>query len=205
MKRIVIVLLAVLAAVNVSAQDLRFGVASGVNFSWEYEKVLGEKLVSDSYIGFQAGVKAEMDFSDRITDGFYLEGSLLYSLKGGSYSGTHTNLGFLHLPINLLYRFPVSDSISLLGGVGPYLSLGILGKDVEKVAGSKVKTDVFGDIYQRFDFGLNYKVGVEIWDQWQFYAGFEHGLLDLTKTKIDDSLISKCHLLNFYIGTAYMF
>lgn len=205
MKRIVIVLLAVLAAVNVSAQDLRFGVAGGVNFSWEYEKVLGEKLVSDSYIGFQAGVKAEMDFSDRITDGFYLEGSLLYSLKGGSYSGTHTNLGFLHLPINLLYRFPVSDSVSLLGGVGPYLSLGILGKDVEKVAGSKVKTDVFGDIYQRFDFGLNYKVGVEIWDQWQFYAGFEHGLLDLTKTKIDDSLISKCHLLNFYIGTAFMF
>ena len=96
MKRIVIVLLAVLAAVNVSAQDLRFGVAGGVNFSWEYEKVLGEKLVSDSYIGFQAGVKAEMDFSDRITDGFYLVGSVLYSLKGGSYSGTHTNLGFLH-------------------------------------------------------------------------------------------------------------
>lgn len=205
MKRIVIVLFALLTAVNVSAQDLRYGVVGGLNLSWEYEKVMGEKLVSDTYIGFQAGVKAEMDFSDQITDGFSIDASLLYSLKGGSYSGTHTNLGFVHLPINLVYRYPISDSVSLLGGVGPYLSLGVVGKDVEKVAGSKIKTDVFGDIYQRFDFGLNYKIGVEMWEQWQFYAGFEHGLLDLTKTKVDDSLISKCHLLNFYIGTAFMF
>ena len=205
MKRIVIVLFALLTAVNVSAQDLRYGVVGGLNLSWEYEKVMGEKLVSDTYIGFQAGVKAEMDFSDQITDGFSIDASLLYSLKGGSYSGTHTNLGFVHLPINLVYRYPISDSVSLLGGVGPYLSLGVVGKDVEKVAGSKIKTDVFGNIYQRFDFGLNYKIGVEMWDQWQFYAGFEHGLLDLTKTKVDDSLISKCHLLNFYIGTAFMF
>lgn len=205
MKRIVIVLFALLTAVNVSAQDLRYGVVGGLNLSWEYEKVMGEKLVSDTYIGFQAGVKAEMDFSDQITDGFSIDASLLYSLKGGSYSGTHINLGFVHLPINLVYRYPISDSVSLLGGVGPYLSLGVVGKDVEKVAGSKIKTDVFGDIYQRFDFGLNYKIGVEMWDQWQFYAGFEHGLLDLTKTKVDDSLISKCHLLNFYIGTAFMF
>lgn len=205
MKRIIIVLLALVAAVNVSAQDLRFGVAGGLNLSWEKEKVLGDKYTSDSYIGFHAGVKAEMDFADHLTDGFYLEGSLLYTLKGSSYSGTHTNLGFIHLPINLLYRLPISNSVSIMGGLGPYLSLGVVGKDVEKVDGSKIKTEVFGDIYQRFDFGLNYKIGVEMWDQWQFYAGFEHGLLDLTKTKVADEVISKCHLLNFYIGTAFMF
>ena len=205
MKRIVIALFALLTAVNVSAQDWRFGVVGGLNLSWEYEKVLGEKLISDTYIGFQAGIKAEMDFSDHITDGFFLDGSLLYSLKGGSYSGSHTNLGFLHLPINLVYRYAISDDVSILGGVGPYFSLGVVGKDVEKVEGSKIKTPIFGDIYQRFDFGLNYKVGVEMWDQWQFYAGFEHGLLDLTKTKVADEVISKCHLLNFYIGTAFMF
>ena len=205
MKRIIIVLLALVAAINVSAQDLRFGVAGGLNLSWEKEKVLGDKYTSDCYIGFQAGVKAEMDFADHLTDGFYLEGSLLYTLKGSSYSGIHTNLGFIHLPINLLYRMPVSDDVSIIGGLGPYLSLGVVGKDVETVEGSKIKTKVFGDIYQRFDFGLNYKIGVEMWDQWQFYAGFEHGLLDLTKTKVADEVISKCHLLNFYIGTAFMF
>lgn len=205
MKRVIIVLLALFAAVNVSAQDLRFGVAGGLNLSWEKEKVVGEKYLSDSYVGFQVGVKAEMDFADKITDGFYLEGSLLYSLKGSNNAGIHTNMGFIHIPINLLYRMPISDSVSLMGGLGPYLSLGVLGKDVETVNGSKVKTDVFGSVYQRFDFGLNYKIGVEMWNQWQFYAGFEHGLLDLTKTKVDDALINKCHLLNFYIGTAYMF
>ena len=35
MKRIIIVLLALVAAINVSAQDLRFGVAGGLNLSWE--------------------------------------------------------------------------------------------------------------------------------------------------------------------------
>ena len=35
MKRIIIALLAVVAAINVSAQDLRWGVAGGLNFAWE--------------------------------------------------------------------------------------------------------------------------------------------------------------------------
>ena len=205
MKRVIIVLLALFAVVNVSAQDLRFGVAGGLNLSWEKEKVVGEKYLSDSYVGFQVGVKAEMDFADKITDGFYLEGSLLYSLKGSNNAGIHTNLGFIHLPINLLYRMPISDSVSLMGGLGPYLSLGVLGKDVETVNGSKVKTDVFGDSMKRFDFGLNYKLGVEMWNQWQFYLGYEHSLLNLAKTDADLGDSVKCRLSNFFIGTSYMF
>ena len=107
--------------------------------------------------------------------------------------------------LNIGYRLPITNDISMIAGLGPYFGLGVLGKDVAKEGGTKVKTDVFGSVYQRFDFGLNYKIGVEMWNQWQFYAGFEHGLLDLTKTKVDDTLINKCRLLNFYIGTAYMF
>ena len=204
MKRIIIALLAVVAAINVSAQDLRWGVAGGLNFAWERAKAAGVKVSSDSYIGFQVGAKAEMDFSSYLIDGFYLEGSLLYNLKGGSYSGSHSNLGYLQLPVNLGYRLTFSGDVSLLGSLGPYFALGVLGKDVEKVSGAKVKTDVFGTRLQRFDFGLNYKLGVEVWNQWQFYLGFEHSLLNLAKTKIEGSS-SKTRVLNFYIGTAYMF
>ena len=39
MKRVIIVLLALFAAVNVSAQELRWGVAGGLNFAWERAKV----------------------------------------------------------------------------------------------------------------------------------------------------------------------
>lgn len=205
MKRIIIALLAVVAAINVSAQELRWGVAGGLNFAWERAKAAGVKVSSDSYIGFQVGAKAEMDFSSYLIDGFYLEGSLLYNLKGGSYSGSHSNLGYLQLPVNLGYRLTFSGDVSLLGSLGPYFGLGVLGKDVEKVSGAKVKTDVFGTRLQRFDFGLNYKLGVEVWNQWQFYLGLEHSLLNLAKKNLDDEAHGKMHLVNFYIGTAYMF
>ena len=205
MKRVIIVLLALFAAVNVSAQELRWGVAGGLNFAWERAKVADVKVSSDSYIGFKVGAKAEMDFSSYLIDGFYLEGSLLYNLKGGSYSGSHSNLGYLQLPVNLGYRLTFSGDVSLLGSLGPYFGLGVLGKDVEKVSGAKVKTDVFGTRLQRFDFGLNYKLGVEVWNQWQFYLGLEHSLLNLAKKNLDDEAHGKMHLVNFYIGTAYMF
>ena len=205
MKRFIVTLFAVFATVTVSAQELRWGVAGGLNLSWEKEKVVGEKYLSDSYVGFQVGVKAEMDFSSYLIDGFYLEGSLLYNLKGSSYSGSHSNLGYLQLPVNLGYRLTFSGDVSLLGSLGPYFGLGVLGKDVEKVSGAKVKTDVFGTRLQRFDFGLNYKLGVEVWNQWQFYLGLEHSLLNLAKKNLDDEVHGKMHLVNFYIGTAYMF
>ena len=205
MKRIIIALLAVVAAINVSAQDLRWGVAGGLNFAWERAKAAGVKVSSDSYIGFQVGAKAEMDFSSYLIDGFYLEGSLLYNLKGGSYSGSHSNLGYLQLPINLGYRLTFSGDVSLIGSLGPYFALGVLGKDVEKVSGAKVKTDVFGTRLQRFDFGLNYKLGVEVWNQWQFYLGLEHSLLNLANKDLEGAPHGKHGLVNFYIGTAYMF
>lgn len=205
MKRIIIALLAVVAAINVSAQELRWGVAGGLNFAWERAKAAGVKVSSDSYIGFQVGAKAEMDFSSYLIDGFYLEGSLLYNLKGGSYSGSHSNLGYLQLPVNLGYRLTFSGDVSLIGSLGPYFALGVLGKDVEKVSGAKVKTDVFGTRLQRFDFGLNYKLGVEVWNQWQFYLGLEHSLLNLAKKDLDGATHGKHRLVNFYIGTAYMF
>ena len=204
MKRFIIVLMAVMISMGVSAQELRLGATGGLNFAWERAKAAGVKVSSDSYIGFQVGAKAEMDFSSYLIDGFYLEGSLLYNLKGGSYSGSHSNLGYLQLPVNLGYRLTFSGDVSLLGSLGPYFGLGVLGKDVEKVSGAKVKTDVFGTRLQRFDFGLNYKLGVEVWDQWQFYLGFEHSLLNLSKTKIEGSS-SRTRVTNFYIGTAYMF
>lgn len=205
MKRIILALVAIVMALNVSAQDLRWGAVGAVNFSWMRAKAAGVAISSDSYIGFQAGAKAEMDLADYLTDGFFADGALVYNLKGGSYSGSHTNLGYLQIPLNLGYRTPLSNDVSFIAGLGPYFGLGVLGKDVVKEGGTKVKTDVFGESMQRFDFGLNYKLGVEMWNQWQFYLGFEHSLLNLAKTDADLGSGVKYRLVNFYIGTSYMF
>lgn len=205
MKRIILALVAIVMALNVSAQDLRWGAVGAVNFSWMRAKAAGVAISSDSYIGFQAGAKAEMDLADYLTDGFFADGALVYNLKGGSYSGSHTNLGYLQIPLNLGYRTPLSNDVSFIAGLGPYFGLGVLGKDVVKEGGTKLKTDVFGESMQRFDFGLNYKLGVEMWNQWQFYLGFEHSLLNLAKTDADLGSGVKSRLVNFYIGTSYMF
>lgn len=210
MKRFVIAVVAIITAVNVSAQDFRWGVTGGVNFVWEKFKVAGVGITSDTYIGFQAGVKMEYDLTKHITDGFYAEANLLYNLKGGSFAGSHVNLGYAELPLNFGYRYPITDKISLLASLGPYFAVGVVGKDVTEEGDTKIKVDVFGEDYKRFDFGLNYKLGVEMWNQWQFYFGYEHSLMNMAKTYKDadsDSadLSAKCHLLNFYIGTAYMF
>lgn len=205
MKRFIIALLAVVAAVNVSAQELRIGAAGAVNFAWERTKALDIPVSSDTYLGFHAGVKVDYDLAQYIANGFYAEASLLYNLKGNSYAGVHTNLGYLQLPLNFGYKYPLTNSIALLGSLGPYIGVGVLGNDVVEDGDTKIKTDVFGVDYQRFDFGLNYKLGVEMWNMWQFYFGFEHSLLNIAKTykDVDDDMSSR--LLTFYIGTAYMF
>ncbi len=201
MKRFIVTLFAVFVAVTVSAQDLRWGPTGALNFSWAHSNVSS----SDCYIGFHAGVKAELDFSDIITDGFYLDGKLLYTLKGGDWAGFHQNLGYLEIPVTLGYRYPVSGDVALMGGLGPYFGLGIIGKNVVSEGDTKVKTDLFGESYKRFDLGLNYQIGVEVWNQWQFFFGFEHSLLNIVKSDFDGDSRVKIRPLNFYIGTAYMF
>ena len=201
MKRIIIALLSIVVATTASAQELRWGATGAINFAWARSTVNS----SDTYIGFNAGVKAEMDFSDYITDGFYLDGRLLYTLKGGRWAGYHENLGYLEIPITLGYRYPVSNDVALMGGLGPYLGWGLVGKSVLKEGGTKTKTDIFGEEYKRFDFGLNYQVGVELYSQWQIFLGFEHSLMNIMKSNLEGIDGGKVRPLNFYIGTAYMF
>ncbi|MBR2006535.1 MAG: outer membrane beta-barrel protein [Alistipes sp.] len=201
MKKLLVLIVALMASLTLSAQEMRYGVTGGVNFAWMHNPISS----SDAYIGFNAGVKAEMDLSSVVADGFYADARALYSLKGGRWSGIHQNLGYLELPFNFGYRIDTGSDVGVLVGLGPYFGLGVLGKNVVKADGAKVKSDLFGDSYKRFDFGLNYNVGVELWSQWQFFVGFEHSLLNIAKSSMDGEGDIKVRPLNFYIGTAFMF
>ena len=202
MKRLLIIAAALLAVSGAWAQDLRWGPTGVVNFAWENSS----RNSSDCYVGFHAGIKAEADFSDIIMSGFYMEGKFLYSLKGGQWAGAHQNLGYLEIPVNLGYRYAIDKNVALMGSLGPYFGLGILGKHVESSGGTKVKSDLFGELYKRFDFGLNYNAGVELWRTWQIFIGFEHSLLNIRKSEYDsDGGDVKIRPLNFYIGAAFMF
>ena len=202
MKRIFLVLMAVIISAGVSAQELRLGATAGLNFASAH---VDNGSSSGGYIGFQLGAKAELDLSNQIANGFYLDGKMVYTLKGGRWATYHYNFGYIEVPVSFSYRHPISDKVSLMGGLGPYVGLGILGKSVLKeVNGTKLKTDIFGSTYKRFDFGLNYHAGVELWDNWQFFLAFEHSLMNIRHKYLEGDNY-KLRPMNFYIGTAYMF
>lgn len=201
MKRFLITAVVLLAAAGLRAQEIRVGVVGDFNMSWLHNSVSS----SDCYVGFGAGVKGEYLFSDATADDFYIDARLIYSLKGGSWANIHQNLGYLELPVLAGYRYHINSDLTLLGGLGPYFGIGVLGKQVIKTDGAKAKTDIFGKSYKRFDFGLNYSVGVEISSRWQVFLTFEHSLIDIAKSRFDEADYTKTHPLNLYIGGAYLF
>ena len=79
-----------------------------------------------------------------------------------------------------------------------------MGKDVVKTGDAKLKTDIFGVSYKRFDCGLNYNVGVELFDKWQIFLGFEHSVLNAAKIDLEGNKF-KDRPQNFYVGCALMF
>ena len=74
MKKFIVFAFALFAVSIASAQEFRWGPTAAFNLSWLH----GVKSVnsSDCYVGFNLGIKAERDFSDLITDGFYLDDSI---------------------------------------------------------------------------------------------------------------------------------
>ena len=72
MKRIIIALLAVVAAINVSAQELRWGVVGGLNFAWERAKTAGVKTVVTvspaEYILLSENKPEDMELAHRYND-----------------------------------------------------------------------------------------------------------------------------------------
>ena len=201
MKRILLLLVALMATCTLSAQEFRWGPTLGMNLANVH---FSDQNSSDCYVGFNLGVKGELTFTDAQSDGFYADARLLYTLKGGGWVGFHQNLGYLELPLNVGYRYAVSNDVRLFGGVGPYFALGVIGNNVQKNGDTKIKTDLFGVSYKRFDFGLNYNVGVELYDKWQVFLGFEHGLINSLKSELNGDNF-KMHPMNFYIGGAMMF
>jgi hypothetical protein len=176
MKKIFAVAILALATLSINAQDFktfRIGPAAGLN--------IAKVSDSDAAIGFSVGARAEYNFNDNI----YLGSGLLLSQKGFK-AGDTFYAGYLEMPINAGYRYCVNDKFAVFGEVGPYLGVGIYGKDS------------YFDAAKRFDFGLGFGAGVE-YAKFQFRFGYELGL-----TKVfPDPLGGKNK--NFFFGVAYMF
>ena len=129
-------------------------------------------------------------------------GSKYTSLVEGESVNNTVRPYYLEIPLHFGYRYEIGEgNMKIFGSFGPYFAIGLFGKAESDDGMESFESDVFGsDGMKRFDFGLGLRGGVELFDHYQVFLGYDWGLVDASNvTGI------KIHNRNFYIGAAYLF
>jgi Outer membrane protein beta-barrel domain len=151
-------------------QSITLGIRAGINFQTINGKdALANKLENKLKTGFHAGVNAEIPLA---TD-FFVQPGVLFSTKGSKYknnSNIKTNISYIEIPVNLLYK-PVLGAGKLILGFGPYIAFGVGGKITDGNTDIKIKFKKSitaaeflngGSYLKRTDAGANLLFGYEL-------------------------------------------
>jgi len=143
MKKIVFTVLLLLVFVGVKAQD--FGVKVGLNYgNWHTSEDIGD--ITDPLLGFNAGVFAKFELSEKIM----LQPELLYSSKGIVFlESDATNLKQNYLDIPILFSYRISDEFSF--NLGPEVGFLLSAKATEGADAIDIKR-----LFENFEYGLNF-------------------------------------------------
>ena len=157
-----------------------------------------------SLTSFHVGVVGDISLAKIIS----FQPGILFTGKGSktqngaqsdaNYFRATTNPYYIEVPANLVFKLPVGERTKLFFGAGPYLAIGVAGKN--KAEGSylgmdfKTENDIeFSDddpttlnfeegagfgILRRFDYGLNGLAGLEF-NNVLFSVNYGHGLAKL--------------------------
>ena len=188
MKKIVIMTLALLCCMSVSAQKywdgnrpdhrLTVGPRVGINFANQYNG--GDGADKDYRMGFRAGLEMDVNIvrSLSVNTGVYYS-QKGYKTKYSDYRGTlktTDNSAYIHIPLQASYRIDLSDVSQFQINAGPYIAFGISGKQ-------KVESTFAGQ--------KNYEV-----DSFDEYDG-------MRKTDIGISVGAAFTYSNIYVGIIY--
>lgn len=151
--------------------QLRFGVKGGLNLSGVSGKNIDD-FVDKNVTGFQLGASLEW----MIVDQFGLEGGVSYSERGMKFKGGDRNkIGYIDVPVNLRFKFPVSKTVKPYVNAGPYISFKISGDDnfdgMQGSVSDQWKAQSFGA-------GLNFGGGVEFLGFLQIGANYGLAMTD---------------------------
>lgn len=159
---------------TIANAQISVGVLGGVNLqNLNGKNYSGDALENTMIPGFHAGVNLEIPVAPE----FYFQPGLLFSTKGaknvGSILTTTTNLSYVELPLNFLYKGALGNGFVLLG-VGPYVAYAIKGKVTTEGGSVTVENDVkfqnvvevteslSGPYYRALDAGGNIFFGYEM-------------------------------------------
>ncbi|MGN6618341.1 MAG: porin family protein [Ilyomonas sp.] len=161
MKKMAIVLTALVMGATAKAQNVSLGPTVGFGHSWMSNMNgdaafhpsfnVGASLVysSNQHLGFGADVK------------YSREGAKFKNVAGDVANTQHTiNTDYLRVPLKVIYFFndfgnPIRPKIS----VGPTFGFLLSGKSVYEANNATVKTDIKDDL-KSFDFGLQGSAGI---------------------------------------------
>ena len=168
-KLIIFIAVALLFTYSADSFAQTFGVRGGLNMTNMLSKSDAHTADLKAIVGFHIGGTAEFE----ITDMFSFETGLFLMTMGYKYEvlsvDYKTNLLYLNIPITAKARYEL-DNFSLYGLFGPYIGLGLSGKnnsvDIEWGSGDS-------DNLKRFDFGWTIGAGVEYE---AFMAGLSYNL-----------------------------
>jgi hypothetical protein len=210
-KTLVIAVSSVLFSTAICAQTATtFGIRAGVNFQNLTGKDFNDdKLENDLKAGFHAGVNAEIP----VGIDFYVQPGLLFSTKGakseisgptnGSTLDVKTNISYLELPVNFVYKPELGQGRMILG-FGPYAAYALGGK---YEVGDLEEDLEFGDQpteMKRFDAGANLLAGYEFANKLSVQLNAGLGLIRLNN-RADDDKNSSVKNTGFGVSLGYRF
>ncbi|WP_456312054.1 porin family protein [Pseudomonas shirazensis] len=164
MKKILLVaVITVLGFATVNAQGIKFGAKGGLNFA----SVSGDNTENtDVVTSFNFGVVSEIPISDT----FSFQPELMYSGQGYSFNDNTIALSYLNIP--LMGKYYVTKGFSVEAGP----QVGFL------LAAKNEKTDV-KDLFNTFDFGVNFGLGYKLDNGLNFGARYNLGLSDINNVE----------------------
>lgn len=192
------------------AQNLKVGVTAGLNISSPNDY--------DSKTGFNVGIKGELGLPN-VSKGLYLDYGVRLSSQGWESAGYYDaqkkqsmqwkgNPYFLNIPIHIGYKFSLGHNTALFAHVGPYIGIGLFGKNklVTETETGKTATTLADNVFsdkqsERFDWGIGGKVGLEFAKHVQVALGYDWGLKNLKTSSNPIDFKNKV----FSISFAYMF
>ncbi len=198
MKKTLLALVVLTTTVFASQAQIRFGAQAGAVFSKIDIEEDGEEFDFDTKVGLTVGVVADVPISENFIFqpglNFTQKGGKLEESEGGVTAKSTINIGYVELPLNLMYRSS-GGSGSFFIGAGPAISFAAGGKTKYKISGGgfdeEEEEDIqFGDgddELKSLELSGNILAGYELPNGAYIAVNYNKGFSNLTNVEGDNS------------------
>lgn len=184
-----IVLFSAITTLGISAANAQSAlrIQAGLNLANVSVTDNGRVNSANSLTSFQVGLVGDIHVGSIV----YFQPGILYTGKGSktesgdqnstTYYKATTNPFYLEVPANVVLKLPISSDAKIFVGAGPYIAMGVNGKNKVEARYANVTTNSENDIkfsnddpttlnqqegagfgiLRRFDYGLNGTAGIE--------------------------------------------